>query len=967
MKKAKSILGLTVCAALAASALPMNIIADAATGDEVLYGTMKIPYAEFYAAELEGASNVNVLDAVSSATDRKSLMTGAGQMFEGAWSEAVTDAGVNGAGNEIKAKIYGVVYPVAITKADLDALGENNYGFAELTAQPVSYKQATVSGGNVTFSKVIDSAPETVEGSAKLSTSTPWGDYLLNVTGKPSGIIYGIIIDTADGDKYALRHEQNIWRGGEFSWSSGIKTVEAHGNYLEYENFVTLMGKTVTDVQFITADGYVTVDVGNVYIPVKFDGGVSVANTAVSAGKADIVKDGVPADYKADYSVEGLEAQFDGDSFTFENASAGSYTLTVKDANGKYAELSASFQLTTADMPAVYDDEKGALTTAEGFTEEDLNNFIKNISSVSVEGKAYSASGRGATKIVGTDGVIIDSAAPFADNKDSYEIEVTATGFENKLSFTYSKFVYGTMNIPYAEFYAAELKEAPNDSCLDAVSSATVTKTTKNGKGELFEGTYNNAGEEGSDTVGKIYGVTYPVAVTRSAAAEIGEQYSFAASDDKPAAYKIVTVKDGAVTFAEVTDSEPESIEISPKVETDTKRGDYMLTVKEASDLGVIYGVIIKTADGNSYALRHEQNIWRNELSWSVGYLTDDGKGNPLEYQSFLPTDGATVTEIVYITENGVVSAKTDTYLPKKFYKYKETPVSVEDAEATAGKTAITVTEKPEDYDAVYSVEGLDCGFSDSAVFFTDAQPGEYTLVMSDRNGVYESAKATFALTTADMPAAYDKESVSLTTAEGFTDEQLAAYIRNITAVSVNGTEYSASGKRATVIIKADGTLDTEASPFAEGDSFEVAVKSAGYTTELTFTYSTKPEDEDKPADEDKPTDTEPTKDEDEPKPADTEPTEDEDEPKPADTQPTDDETEPKDGDTTADESRKGDVNGDGKVNVTDVSRIAAYVKSVKKLDDDEMKCADINGDGKVNVSDISLLAAYVKGIKPLG
>ncbi len=112
MKKAKSILGLTVCAALAASALPMNIIADAATGDEVLYGTMKIPYAEFYAAELEGASNVNVLDAVSSATDRKSLMTGAGQMFEGAWSEAVTDAGVNGAGNEIKAKIYGVVYPV---------------------------------------------------------------------------------------------------------------------------------------------------------------------------------------------------------------------------------------------------------------------------------------------------------------------------------------------------------------------------------------------------------------------------------------------------------------------------------------------------------------------------------------------------------------------------------------------------------------------------------------------------------------------------------------------------------------------------------------------------------------------------------------------------------------------------------------------------------------------------------------
>ena len=437
MKKAKSILGLTVCAALAASALPMNIIADAANADDVLYGTMKIPYAEFYAAELEGVANSNNLDAVSSATNRHSLETGAGQMLEGVWSEAVSDAGVNKAGNEIKSKLYGVVYPVEIKKADLDALGEDNYGFTELTAQPASYKQATVSGGSVKFSKVIDSTPETVEGSAALNTATPWGDYLLNVTGKPSGVIYGIILDTADGDRYALRHEQNIWRGGEFAWSSGIKTVEAHGNYLEYESFVSLMGKTITGVDYITPDGYVSVDVGSVYVPVKFEGGVSVVNTAVSAGKAEIVRTDVPADFKAEYSVAGLDAQFEGDSFTFENASVGSYTLTAKDTSGKYADLTAAFELTTADMPAAYDDENGALTAAEGFTDEQLAAYVANITSVTVDGTEYAASGKRATVIVKADGTLDTEAAPFAEGEE-FEVTVKSAGYTTDLTFTYS-------------------------------------------------------------------------------------------------------------------------------------------------------------------------------------------------------------------------------------------------------------------------------------------------------------------------------------------------------------------------------------------------------------------------------------------------------------------------------------------------------------------------------------------------
>ncbi len=63
---------------------------------------------------------------------------------------------------------------------------------------------------------------------------------------------------------------------------------------------------------------------------------------------------------------------------------------------------------------------------------------------------------------------------------------------------------------------------------------------------------------------------------------------------------------------------------------------------------------------------------------------------------------------------------------------------------------------------------------------------------------------------------------------------------------------------------------------------------------------------------------------------------------------------------------KKGDINDDDKVNVTDVSLAAAHVKGVKSLSGDKLAKADVNGDGKVNVTDVSLIAAHIKGIKTL-
>ncbi|MBQ8965775.1 dockerin type I repeat-containing protein [Ruminococcus sp.] len=60
----------------------------------------------------------------------------------------------------------------------------------------------------------------------------------------------------------------------------------------------------------------------------------------------------------------------------------------------------------------------------------------------------------------------------------------------------------------------------------------------------------------------------------------------------------------------------------------------------------------------------------------------------------------------------------------------------------------------------------------------------------------------------------------------------------------------------------------------------------------------------------------------------------------------------------------EGDVNGDGELNVIDLTLISAYVKGLKSVEDPD--AADVNGDGDVNVTDVVLVAGAVKGIAAL-
>ena len=509
--------------------------------EKVEYVLMNIPYADFYASEL---NNSVAVDSVSSATLNKtrtsSLVGGSYHVSQG--GEDIT----------------GIVFPVKVpegmdlskfkqvtdsdsvtisvtnrgqtketTYTGKDALFENaSYSYYVLSEAPAYYKEATVdASGNVSFGKVQGTVNKVSGVTGEFKTTSKYGDYQLNLDGITfdTDEISAVVFSTKEGHDYGMRHLENVWKGHKIAWCTGF-TTSVHGCPTSSEHYAQMMGETIDKVTYYTTNGIYEMDLDDIYVPVKTSATLSVDNAFVKSGETKVNFENLPSDFDAEYSVEGLDVKVENGVLKFNNAAKGKYTLVVKDKKGKYADMSADFMLQTEDMPATYDAEKTALVTAEGFKAEDLQEYVKSITSVSVNGTSYAASGRGATVIVNEDGSIKTDAAPFANGTGDYQIVVSATGYKD-LEFTYTvaaseeeyKYVYAGLS--WAEYWAAEgvyLAEGSN-----LTSSSDVTDK----KGELDKGAFdtvsrattNHGLHRGSyqctaviyDTDGKEYPVSY--------------------------------------------------------------------------------------------------------------------------------------------------------------------------------------------------------------------------------------------------------------------------------------------------------------------------------------------------------------------------------------------------------------------------------------------------------------------------
>ena len=463
-----------------------NELVKATVSTEV-YVLMNIPYDKFYAAE--GDDDV---DAVTSATKQKTRKSG---LTAGSYH-------VNSDGTDIT----GVVYPVKVSdisalekytkitdesKVDItvsgkggeqtttyegkDALFESaSYSYYILSEAPSYYKEATVNeDGTLSFGKVEGTEVKTLSGvTAEFSTSSKYGDYRIDLSGLPDDIttVYGVVVGTKEGSNYGMRHLENIWKISELAWSTGFVTT-SHSSPLQYKDYVNMMGQTINKITYYTNAGVYEIPL-EIKVPVKFNGSLSVENGKASDGSVSATVEGLPDDYAAEYSVDGLsDVKFENGKLTFaaEQARGGRYTLTVSDKSEKYASLTAKFVLSSEVTPIAYDSDKEALVAADGYTADDLAAYVKSIESVSVDGTSYAASGKGAVKIIKEDGSIDATAKPFADAKDGqeFEIVVKATGYAKNYTFTYKyedAYTYVYAGLSWAEYWAAEGVQAAGDA-----------------------------------------------------------------------------------------------------------------------------------------------------------------------------------------------------------------------------------------------------------------------------------------------------------------------------------------------------------------------------------------------------------------------------------------------------------------------------------------------------------------------
>ena len=472
--------GLTVAMAAAMLAGPVSVPAvfnngvsvvkaDETNKGQDVYVLMNIPYADFYKAELNKKNTVKV-DATTSATKTKTRSTLAngsyhadntGEHISGITYpvkikagtdlsnlKQITDASkvsitVNMKGKEITTEYKGK-----------DALFESaDYSYYVLSTAPAYYKELTVNEyGTYSFGKTT-ATKKTVEGAAieKFKTSSKYGDYQLNLnfdkvadSDQISGNtkVLAAVITTIDGTQYGLRHVENIWKGTEFAWGTGF-TTQSHGCPISGEHYASMMRKTIDAVTYYTENGVVKYDIDDTYVPYKFDtSAFKVENADVTSGSAKVTVPTLPEAYDAEYAVEGLTNVSVENGTLKYNATGvkpGQYTLNVTDKSSKYVPFSTSFTLTTDNVVAAYNNDvkAPALVAAKDVQADDFANFVKNIQKVSVNGKEYAASGKGAVKLINADGTLVTTADALKA-EGTYNIVVTATGYNKTLEFTYT-------------------------------------------------------------------------------------------------------------------------------------------------------------------------------------------------------------------------------------------------------------------------------------------------------------------------------------------------------------------------------------------------------------------------------------------------------------------------------------------------------------------------------------------------
>lgn len=485
--------------------------------------------------------------------------------------------------------------------------------------------------------------------------------------------------------------------------------------------------------------------------------------------------------------------------------------------------------------------------------------------------------------------------------EDAFGTEADAGAFsaEDEADAVSGDFVYGTANIPYADFFYGEMNDVAQNATmqLDAADPVTaagyrdegmydaVTSCT-NSKSKRYDTSYYTENtENGSVTLEgiKAVNIAVPASLYNDAKKAIEEGKSCSnqllkiagslenVSETAPASgeYKILN-GDGTLT---AMTTETKELNVESSITASSPWGNYQVSVEFGNNnpdqptTANMMGVIFETSDGEKYGMEHSQNLWlrTGEIAFAVKDGFVEPHKNTIDSKRSAGLEGKTITKITYLVKDGA-----DIVIPTNLLvKYKladgqgitgpEEKVVFTNNTFTPTKVQLTYN-VPEgssykltsvEYGGQVLSEGSynDYTYDDStkvlSVYggvFAKTGVGTYTLTFTDSSAApYEDITVPIVLSADDTKVTFAIQNNKLVKVDpnGSTTYEVKDYIKNITAIKVDGQALGGRKANISEIAKSVFNESTGAVNFdAKVNNTAVFAKGDGGSYEIELTSS---------------------------------------------------------------------------------------------------------------------------------
>ena len=548
---------------------------------EFVYGTANIPYADFFYGEMNdvqqntemqldaadpvteaGYREEGMYDAVTSCTNNKSKKYETSYYTENTENGSVTLEGIRDVNIAVPKSLYNdalkaVEEGKSCSNQLLTIIG-NLQNVSETAPESGEYK---VLNGNGTLTAMKTETKE-LKINSSISTSSAWGNYEVivefgdeNPDQPTTANMMGAIFETSDGEKYAMEHSQNLWlKTGKIAFAVKDGFVEPHGNTIDAKRSQGLEGKTIKKITYLVKDGADIVIPTNLLCKYKLANGQGIngpeekvayqrgygrtnvqmtyqvpetSSYKLSSVKYDgnELEQGAYAGYTYDEDKKMLTVN--GDTWSNSTTGVGTYTLTFTDqSEAPYEDITVPIVLSADETKVQFaiQDNKLVKIDPNGDTIYEAKDYIKNITSIKIDGQALGGKKANISEIAKTvfdekTGAVnfdakVNNTAVFAKGDGgSYNVELTSSGF-NDVTGTVTqdsgeyKYVYA--GLTWEQYWASEgVYEATNTSAsedkdrrgesdmggFDAVTRATANHGLHRGSFQTMATVYDANGK----------------------------------------------------------------------------------------------------------------------------------------------------------------------------------------------------------------------------------------------------------------------------------------------------------------------------------------------------------------------------------------------------------------------------------------------------------------------------------------